>query len=800
MKNTITQFYGQVLLEPTGEFIAGTHATFHLKYIAGKYGMDDLGGLKILFRFACDQSPLQTTHPKELGYISAWASNGAGLELSYHAREGERPWYKVLRVRIVGKGLKEGDEINLILGDKSKGSPGMRLQTFCEPFFEFRTMVDAFSTNVFIPVPSPKISLISGPPYQWRAYLPTVIHEKEVFSLKFRAEDKWGNPTDKANLKIFFKSTHPIKGLPRSYHIKEGNFGHIIEGLQLGKDLPVFQSFEDQIIYIDLFDSNSNHLARTNPMVFITKNKEYFKHYWGDLHAQSEETIGTNSAEMFFKFARDHAFLDIIGHQGNDFQITKELWRELNELSNNYHEKNKFIPLFGYEYSANTSLGGDHNVYFLKPHQQIHRSSHALISDKDDLESDCLTASELFSTLLSEHPTGQKSMIVIPHVGGRYADITHHFERKIEPSIEIHSAWGTFEWLLHDAFDMGYRVGIVANSDDHKGRPGIGYPGASKFGTQGGLTCFLTSELTRESIFKALSLRKHYATTGERIFLDIRGTLNCPCRYHEQDPLAGLSDASEPKLVKEVMMGDIIEIPENKNITVNLSILIASATPIERIEIFNGKSLLKTIRPYLSASKTEEYLKINTDSTKTNSIFQVHDTDLPENFPRIRIQWQGAEFRARKRNCMWKGTIEFVGNEILSTHPFNFWNQDSPLQIVSKNKISWNTYTAGNIQGFYVDLFQPFKGKLLFTSNQIDFELPLQEISLNDTIFKIEGGIDKKVSLNRYPKINPHCNFKTKIDLPINPKINQDHRIFVKITLENGHQAWSSPIYFIKKS
>ncbi|MHA1688344.1 MAG: DUF3604 domain-containing protein, partial [Promethearchaeota archaeon] len=510
-------------------------------------------------------------------------------------------------------------------------------------------------------------------------------------------------------------------------------------------------------------------------------------------------TIGTNSAEMFFKFARDIAFLDVVGHQGNDFQITKELWQELNDLSKAYHVKNKFIPLFGYEYSPNTSLGGDHNVYFLRPHQQIHRSSHALISEEDDLESDCMTASKLFFTLLSEHPEGIKSVIVIPHVGGRYADICNHFERKIEPSIEIHSAWGTFEWLLHDAFDKGYRVGIVANSDDHKGRPGIGYPGASKFGTQGGLTCFLTSELSRESIFKALSLRKHYATTGERIFLDVRGKLNCTCKYHEQDPLAGSTDTSSPKLVNEVIMGDIIEIPDAPDIKLNLSISVASSSPLERIEIFNGKSLLITLRPYFLRDESLVHSKSDDFSDRTQGISPVSESEIIEKFPKIRIEWQGADSRARKRNTPWRGLVEFKDNEILSANSFNFWNLDSPIQIISKTQISWNTYTAGNIQGFYVNLLHPIKSTLLFKSNQINFEIPLQEIFLNDTIFPIEGGINKKVRINRYPKINSHFSFRTIFELPINPKINLDDKIFVKITLENGHQAWSSPIYFIKK-
>ena len=87
---------------------------------------------------------------------------------------------------------------------------------------------------------------------------------------------------------------------------------------------------------------------------------------------------------------------------------------------------------------------------------------------------------------------------------------------RLERTVEVHSSWGTFEWLLHDAFEKGYRVGVVCHSDDHKGRPGATRPGASTFGAIGGLTCYFMPELTRDALFAALRQRKHYGTTGTR--------------------------------------------------------------------------------------------------------------------------------------------------------------------------------------------------------------------------------------------------------------------------------------------
>ena len=78
----------------------------------------------------------------------------------------------------------------------------------------------------------------------------------------------------------------------------------------------------------------------------------------------------------------------------------------------------------------------------------------------------------------------------------------------------MHSSWGTFEWLLHDALRLGHRVGVVANSDGHKGRPGASYPGAGKFGAIGGLTCYLMEQLDRATLLDCLRKRRHYCTTG----------------------------------------------------------------------------------------------------------------------------------------------------------------------------------------------------------------------------------------------------------------------------------------------
>ena len=107
------------------------------------------------------------------------------------------------------------------------------------------------------------------------------------------------------------------------------------------------------------------------------------------------------------------------------------------------------------------------------------------------------------------------SYLLIPHVGGRRAILDWHHP-ELERLIEVHSSWGTSPWFLEDALARGLRLGASAASDEHRGRPGGGAPGANIFGGHGGLTGVLAPELTRADVGRALRGRRTWATTGAR--------------------------------------------------------------------------------------------------------------------------------------------------------------------------------------------------------------------------------------------------------------------------------------------
>ncbi len=124
------------------------------------------------------------------------------------------------------------------------------------------------------------------------------------------------------------------------------------------------------------------------------------------------------SAEAYFRYARDSAFVDMVGHQGNDFQITDAFWKKLNELTAEFDKPGKFVCLPGYEWSGNTGMGGDRNIFYRHEGRPIRRSSHILVEGQTSTDA-IYTADKLFEALNGE------DAVVIAHVGGRYADLKY---------------------------------------------------------------------------------------------------------------------------------------------------------------------------------------------------------------------------------------------------------------------------------------------------------------------------------------------------------------------------------------
>jgi hypothetical protein len=734
---------GSATLTPAGPFVAGSYAELTLRYTAGTFGIDDTGMVKVSWRTTSDMAKPQFDDPAAANYTSVEASNGAKLDVRF-TRSNIRPYANTLLI-VVGRGyLRAGDTLTIRFGDRRHGSPGFRLQTNVEERVELRTAIDAFATYEFCELPvQPAFDLVAGPAASWKAIWPSLALTREPFRLAIVAEDMWGNPTADARQRLRLAASAPVRGLPADVAINPREAPLVLDNL-------VAEAPGD--IELRVETEHGEELARANPLRVV--DAAPLRRYWGDLHGQSGETIGMGSAEAYFRYARDKAFVDIVGHQGNDFQITDAFWQKLNRLTATFDVPGRFVCVPGYEWSGNTGMGGDRNIFYRREGRPIRRSSHILVEGRTSSDA-VYTADELFRVLDGEEA------VVIAHVGGRYADLRFAHDGRLERAVEVHSTWGTFEWLLHDAFAQGYRVGVVCHSDDHKGRPGATRPGASTFGAIGGLTCYLMPELTRDALFAALRQRCHYGTTGTRLFMDVRGTFAAPVTGFSDDPQLG---PAQEQAVREVLMGAIVR---PGLVPIRLAVEVTGTAPIERVDVLHGPRVAETVRPYAAA-------------------------DLGR---RVRVLWQGAEYRGRGRETHWQGRLTLEGNRIARFAPVNFLNPERQVRETAAGRaLAWSSVTTGNLAGIDLWLDDARRGTLLLETNVVSGAVDLAALA-DDAVAFDGGGLERRLSVYRLPETDwsRHVALEHGVTFAGGP----DLPVYVRVTQADGHQAWSSPIYLI---
>jgi len=730
--------YGSTCFSPTGRFPVRSFQSFSLVYTVGAFGLDDTGAIKIVSRWTGDGGAVQFTDKTAMNYVTAVASNGVSLELYAEPYPHQRPWYNGIRITVKRGFMRPGDTITVTLGDQSGGSPGLRLQTFCEAAHEFRVLADVCATGVFLPVSSHAIEIAPGPVTKWVVTGPTLRRLGEPFSLGVRAEDAWGNATDQVLGGLQLRASGPVEHMPESIAFQEGARAARLDDLRIQ---------QEGTYWFTLLNTDGAVLATSNPMLVRPDGPAA---YWGDLHGQSGETVGINPMRAYLEFARDVAFLDVTSHQANDFQITNAFWQQINALTAEFNCDGHFTVFPGYEWSGNTPVGGDHNVFFATEGQQIHRSSHALLQDRSDIDTDANTLTELFNALEGE------DCVVFAHVGGRPADISNAEHARLRTAVEVHSDWGTFEWIMRDAFELGLRVGLVCNSDGHKGAPGACYPGASEFGAFSGLTCFLAEDLSRASIFDAMRQRRHFGTTGCRLHLEVVAQLGQTGRIFRVDPRI---EEAKPSPSETAQMGAIVALDSDH---VDLNIDVSAHAPIERVDVLNGPATVATLRPFQVGARG-----------------------------RLRVLWQGAEYRGRGRTTRWCGHIRFDEARIEDMKEINIWNPERRILRNGPHQLAFDTTTTGNFSGCDIWL-DGNEGHISIETGLISGQFKLSDIQAEEIVLDA-GGLERCVRLFRLPNEITECRLSQTQRIELEP--GRDNPIWVRVVTEDGHVAWSSPIY-----
>jgi len=626
------RWLGAADISPVTPVAAGSYGTWAITYTVGRYGIDDGGQLRIVRRYVSDWGTPQMSDPAAAEYCTVRTSGSARVTARWEPLAHVRPYQKSISLLIDTGYLEEGDTITVVIGDRSGGGIGSRAQTFCEPNFAFKVLVDCFGVGVFKEVSREcAFDVVAAEPSELVVLAASDVTVGRSFMVRVKLQDRWGNPNESG------VGTVKLKG--HGLRLGSGEWRRGVWHAEAMAEKAGFYRIEAAHVPSELS-------ARSNP-VRVVDTELYHRRFWGDLHGQSRETIGTRTADDYLAFARDLALVDFVGHQANDFQITEEIWETIRAAIRKYHQPGSFVTFLGYEWSGLSSAGGDRNVHFLNDEGDLHRSSHWQVEDLGDLSTDRYPLPELFKEF-----EGRDDVLLMPHVGGRYANMRFH-DRRLEPLIEIYSTHGEFEWLYADALAAGCRVGIACGSDDHTGRLGASYPGGAGLGVRGGLLCVQAADLTREALWDAIRNRRCYGTTGERIWLDfdcagtpIGGETHEPPRFH---------------------------------------VTVSGTADIERIELRRGMTSV--------ASRAAE-----------------GSTD------RLRVRWSGARTRGRERGARWDGRLECTGTLILGAEPYSFDSPLEGLTEITESTVAWRSSTRGDTDGVLVRLSDWHSGQLAVTT------------------------------------------------------------------------------------
>jgi hypothetical protein len=718
--NVNSQSLGSLEFLPQRNLIAGEVGSYVIRYTVGQHGIDDGGTLKLVQRGSSDWGIPQQSNPQSLNYTSIQYQGAAILKAYFDPKGFVRPWFWCLTIDVSHESIKPGEIVEIVLGDTTHGSAGMRCQTFVETCHEINLAVDP--TNSAQPKlfsDSLEVSIIPAAPFRMVAVIPTTGQVDEKFSVRAKLEDKWGNPTEimqTANLEWVTSND--------SLFVPDFNFH-----LDVTSNNPCKG-------YFTVTDSINNFKVNTNQITIQKKSK--YQGYWGDLHAQSGFTVGTGDEDEYYLFARDKAFLDFCSHQANDFQITDTYWQHLNTISKAYNEEGKFIVFPGYEWSGNSSLGGDRNIFFIEEGMPIFRSSTWLVKD-EVCNSLAVNAHELFKNISEDIP--KDKVLLAAHVGGRYAVMDDALDKEMIALLEIVSCWGIFEWFVKEALAQGKRIGIMANSDGHKGRPGAEYPGDGEFGIQGGLTCVLSEHLSRNSIFKALQSRRCYGTTGVRIGIDCT--------------------------LCSLPIGSDVIVTNAEDLTVRGTVL--GTAPLEYLKLINGRT-------------GESIIEYAPEFNRTPTQY-------------IKLMWGGSYCKGRARRINWSGRI-LAKNCFIETCSMVAF--DSPADFAkfdsSTNSIAIYSRTTGDMDGVVLKISGEVENSaVVFETHDSSFKFKLSDVpGAGEEIIISAGGLDAKVVLQRYPET-----LKT-YTLPINFNISpQTEEIpwYLKVVQSDGHMAWASPFF-----
>lgn len=273
-------------------------------------------------------------------------------------------------------------------------------------------------------------------------------------------------------------------------------------------------------------DDSVGPASADDPNYTVSLAEETLNVYFGDLHQHSEfsgcgRMNGRIDQNQFYtRHVRGLDFMCTIDHGEH---LNDHTWRWTQLISSQNDRPNRFLVFTGFEWTSEFDAGGNlYRGHYNAVFREI-GSGDRYFSASDPATN---TPLELWKAL-KKTAGGANQVLTYPHhPSRRVAWVSwNYYDPEMVPLMEIVQARGSYEYegclqglsidndaarvrghYIHDGLERGFRWGFIG-AGDHGGRQ---------------LTAVFAGSLDRRAIFDGLRSRRVYATSGEKMLMDIR--------------------------------------------------------------------------------------------------------------------------------------------------------------------------------------------------------------------------------------------------------------------------------------
>jgi hypothetical protein len=521
-----------------------------IRFEVGEGGIATGGGLLVDFPKAWFASLVPLSKPFQIHdqtaphFAGVEASRGESrlqLVLERDGLDGKLDRFPhILHVTVSGAPLEDGDEILFTLANTSA--------PFLSGPDEVRVAVDTSGSGKFRFIDTgAEYEVVSGSPAEIYLLGASDAAVGLPHELQVTFFDRFFNPTAAAESTLFVEGVQP-EPIPVGFETDEPwravvSWTPTEPGLhwpRLSGSLVPHGGGETRAVAV-----------AGDPVLVSSPEEPKQRTYWGDIQSHSaisKDGIGHGD----YEYARDVTRLDFYAsteHSDDDGSweeerdgITLHEWRQIQERVRSFNDPGSFVTLLGYEC---TLRHGHHCIYFRQvegapiPPRKVN-----LVENLWRLliEGDAITIPHHLGRLTGpvlegvEGPDlGQLHFGVKKKISrGPVLDWSHAHDQTFRPALEIFSIHGASEFFdpedpltyenasflpsksakgkhyARDAWAAGHRMGVMASSDNHVAHPGLRH---------NGLAAIIAPELSREEVFRALTTRSTYGTTGVRMLM-----------------------------------------------------------------------------------------------------------------------------------------------------------------------------------------------------------------------------------------------------------------------------------------